>query len=707
VVAVNRLADETSPYLRQHADNPVDWYPWGDEAFAAARRDDRPVLLSVGYSACHWCHVMAHESFEDPEIAALMNELFVNVKVDREERPDVDEIYMEAVQALTGQGGWPMTVFLTPDGRPFFGGTYFPSTRRGGMIAFPELCRRIDELWRTRRPDVDSQAGQLTAALGRSALVEPAGGSPGGDALEAAVKALRQQHDDARGGFGGAPKFPQAMSLDLLLRAVARRPVPDADIQGVVETSLDAMASGGIYDHLGGGFARYSVDAVWLVPHFEKMLYDQALLVRAYLHGWRALGHERYRQVLDETVGYVLRDLRHPEGAFFSAEDADSEGEEGRFYVWTPDQVVAALDGDRDLADEVMAFYGVTPGGNFEGRTILNRIHARGGGAVDLARPPRIEEARARLFAAREHRVRPGLDDKVLTEWNGLMLAALAEAAAATGRRDWLDAAVGTGEFLLRSLRREDGRWLRSWQAHGGARHPGAERAREAGAGAARSEAARAGSTGARSGAGRRPILAYAADHAALVDAFVRLAEATGQARWIDAARSTADALLDLFWDEERGGVFTTGSDAERLVARNKDLMDNATPSANSLAAVALLRLTALTGEERYRDRAERILRLAGSLATQHPTAFGYLLAAVDLAVNGIDEVVVAGDRPDLVEAVQSRFLPGAVLAWGERYASPLWEGRDDGRAYVCRNYACRLPAEDPEALAAQLHPGL
>ncbi|HEX2563127.1 MAG TPA: thioredoxin domain-containing protein [Acidimicrobiales bacterium] len=669
---MNRLADETSPYLRQHADNPVDWYPWGDEAFAAARRDDRPVLLSVGYSACHWCHVMAHESFEDPEIAALMNDLFVNIKVDREERPDVDEIYMEAVQALTGQGGWPMTVFLTPDGRPFFGGTYFPSTRRGGMIAFPELCRRIDELWRTRRPDVDSQAGQLTAALGRSALVEPADGSPGGDALEAAVKALRQQHDDARGGFGGAPKFPQAMSLDLLLRAVARRPVPDADIPGVVETSLDAMASGGIYDHLGGGFARYSVDAVWLVPHFEKMLYDQALLVRAYLHGWQALGHERYRQVLDETVGYVLRDLRHPEGAFFSAEDADSEGEEGRFYVWTPDQVVAALDGDRDLADEVMAFYGVTPGGNFEGRTILNRIHARGGGAVDLTRPPRIEEARARLFAAREHRVRPGLDDKVLTEWNGLMLAALAEAAAATGRRDWLDAAVGTGEFLLRSLRREDGRWLRSWQARGGARH-----------------------------------LAYAADHAALVDAFVRLAEATGEARWLDAASGTADALLDLFWDEERGGVFTIGSDAERLVARNKDLMDNATPSANSLAAVALLRLAALTGEERYGDRAERILRLAGSLATQHPTAFGHLLAAVDLAVNGIDEVVVAGDRPDLVEVVQSRFLPGAVLAWGERYASPLWEGRDDGRAYVCRNYACRLPADDPEALAAQLHSGL
>jgi uncharacterized protein len=368
--------------------------------------------------------------------------------------------------------------------------------------------------------------------------------------------------------------------------------------------------------------------------------------------------------VLDETVAYVLRDLRHRDGGFFSAEDADSEGEEGRFYVWTPDQIVDALDGDRELADEVMAFYGVTPGGNFEGRSILNRVHARG----DLARPPHVEEARTRLFAARERRVRPGLDDKVLTEWNALMLAALAEAAAASGRRDWLDAAVGTGEFLLRSLRRDQGRWLRSWQADAGPRH-----------------------------------LGYASDHAAMVDAFGRLAEATGQARWIEAARTTADAMLELFWDDERGGLFTTGSDAERLVARNKDLMDNATPGANGLAAVGLLRLAALTGDDRYRDGAQRILRLTGSLAAQHPTAFGYLLAAVDLAAHGIDEVVVAGERPDLVEVVQRRFLPGAVLAWGERYDSPLWEGRDAGRAYVCRNYACRLPAEDPATLAAQL----
>jgi uncharacterized protein YyaL (SSP411 family) len=659
---MNRLADETSPYLRQHADNPVDWYAWGDEAFAAARRHDKPILLSVGYSACHWCHVMAHESFEDPGVAGLMNDLFVNVKVDREERPDVDEIYMEAVQALTGQGGWPMTVFLTPDGEPFFGGTYFPKSPRGGMLAFPELCRRIDELWRTRRDDVVAQAGQLTAALGRSANVEPGGGRPDAAALDAAVKTLRQQHDDAAGGFGRAPKFPQAMSLDLLVRSLARS--PSADIEGVVETSLDAMASGGIYDHLGGGFARYSVDGVWLVPHFEKMLYDQALLARVYLHAWQVTGHERYRQVLDETIAYVLRDLRHADGGFHSAEDADSEGEEGLFYVWTPDEITTALDGDAGLADEVMAFYGVTPAGNFEGKTILNRIAHRG----DWARPPRIDAARDRLFAAREQRVRPGLDDKVLTEWNALMLAALAEAAAATGRSDWLEAAVANGEFLLRSLRRADGRWLRSWQADGGARH-----------------------------------LAFAADHAALVDAFVRLAEATGEARWIDAARTTADALVERFWDDERGGVFTTGADAERLVARNKDLMDNATPSANSLAAVALLRLAALTGEDGYRDRADGILRLTYGLATEHPTAFGHLLAAVDLVAHGIDEVVVAGDRPDLVAAVHRRFLPGAVLAWGERFPSPLWEGRADGHAYVCRNYGCQLPADDEDTLVAQL----
>jgi uncharacterized protein YyaL (SSP411 family) len=675
VGGVNRLADETSPYLRQHADNPVDWYPWGDEAFAAARAADKPILLSVGYSSCHWCHVMAHESFEDPEIAALVNDLFVSVKVDREERPDVDALYMEVVQALNGNGGWPMTVFLTPDGQPFFGGTYFPKARRGGMISFPELCRRIDEVWRTQRDDVTSQAGELTAALGRSSRLDPgdADAVPGAEALEVVHGQLRSQHDDRHGGFGMAPKFPQTMSLETLLRDQARE--PSAVTLAMIETSLDAMASGGIYDHLGGGFARYSVDAVWLVPHFEKMLYDQALLARVYLHAWQVTGHERYRQVLDETIGYVLRDLRHPAGGFYSAEDADSEGIEGRFYVWSPDEIRAVLP-DAGVADEVMAWYGIDPSkdeGNFEdgalhglGTSILHRMHARG----DLARPAPIEEARRRLFAARAERVRPGLDDKVLTEWNGLMLATLAEAAAATGRDDWLAAAVATGEFLLRELRRADGRWLRSWQADGGARH-----------------------------------LAYAADHGALVDAFTRLAEATGEARWLVEARATADALVELFWDADRGGVFTTGTDAEQLVARPKDLMDNATPGANSLAAVGLLRLGALTGNDGDAERADDILRLCGPLAVQHPLAFGHLLYAVDLAARGIDEIVVAGDRPDLVATVQTRFTPNAVLAWGERYDSPLWQDRTDGRAYVCRNYTCQLPTTDPTTLVEQLSP--
>jgi uncharacterized protein YyaL (SSP411 family) len=672
---VNRLSRETSPYLRQHADNPVDWYPWGAEAFAAARGEDRPILLSVGYSACHWCHVMAHESFEDPEIAGVMNRLFVNVKVDREERPDVDALYMEVVQALTGQGGWPMTVFMTPEGKPFFGGTYFPKTPRAGMTSFPDLCRRIDEVWRTRREDLTAQAVELTGALGRTSRLTPADDLPdAGATIDEALHTLLAQHDTRWGGFGGAPKFPQAMSLEVVVRAVARGGSGAAAARSALETSLDAMASGGMYDHLGGGFARYSVDNVWLVPHFEKMLYDQALLARVYLHAWQATGLDRYRQVVDESVGYVLRELRHAAGGFYSAEDADSEGEEGRFYVWSPDDIRAVLGSDDEdgadgagLAGRVVEYYGVSAEGNFEhsGRSILNRIHARG----DLARPGDIEGARARLFAAREKRVRPGLDDKVLTEWNGLMLATLAEAAAATGRDDWLEAAVVNGEFLLDRLRREDGRWLRSWQADGGARH-----------------------------------LAFAADYGALLDGFVRLAEATGQARWIEAARATADGLLDLFWDEENGGAFTTGSDAEQLVASTKDLMDNATPSSNSLAAAGLLRLAALTGEDRFRDAAETALRLAGPLVSQHPTAFGHLLAALDMVAHGVDEVVVpGGDRSDLVEAVQRAYTPNAVLAWGERFDSPLWEDREDGKAYVCRDFSCQLPATDVSTLLMQL----
>jgi uncharacterized protein YyaL (SSP411 family) len=656
---MNRLADETSPYLRQHADNPVDWYPWGPEAFEKARAEDKPILLSVGYSACHWCHVMAHESFEDDATAAVVNDLFVAVKVDREERPDVDAIYMEAVQAMTGGGGWPMTVFMTPEGEPFYGGTYFPKERRGGMPSFVELCRSVEEAWSGRRGEILDQANRLTEALRRSEQLQVSADLPGDEVLDGAIHALIEAHDETWGGFGRAPKFPGAMSIDLLLRSHHHR--GGAELLRAALTSLDAMAAGGIYDHLGGGFARYSVDDIWLVPHFEKMLYDNALLTRAYLHAWQLTDEPRIAQVLAETIGYVLRDLQHPDGGWFSAEDADSEGVEGKFYVWSVEEIREVLGTDAEAAIE---WYGAKPEGNFEGANILNRIEQRG----ELARPDAVEQARAKLFEHRLGRIRPGLDDKILTEWNALMLAALAEAAAATGNDDWRAAAVANGDFLVGKLRRDDGRWLRSWQADGGARH-----------------------------------LAYAHDYAALVDAFTRLGELTGAARWTAEAVATADGLLDLFWDDDRGGVFTTGHDAEALVTRPKDLMDNATPSANSLAALALIRLAALTGVDRYRDRAEDILRLLGGVAGEHPNAFGHLLAAVDLVHTGITEVVVPGDHPDLVDVVQRSYRPNVVLAWGEPYASPLWEGREAGSAHVCEQFACRLPADTPEALEAQL----
>jgi hypothetical protein len=660
---MNRLAAETSPYLQQHKENPVDWYPWSDEAFDRARREDKPVLLSVGYSACHWCHVMAHESFEDEATADVMNQLFVNVKVDREERPDVDAVYMDAVQAMTGQGGWPMTVFLTPDARPFYGGTYYPRQATHGRPGFVDVLQAVAVAWSDKRDDLLGQAERLSEFI--QANSEPAG--DGGDAelgpdtLRTAYQQLASIHDPVHGGFGRAPKFPQASFLELLLRAGARNHATET--RQMLVTTLDAMASGGIYDHLGGGFARYSVDTRWLVPHFEKMLYDQAQLIRAYVHGWQVTRDDRFRQVVEETVDYVGRDLRAREGGLFSAEDADSEGVEGKFYVWTVDEVTDAL-GDDELADAAMEWWGVTASGNFEGTNILNRP-ARG----DLARPPAISEARRRLLAARNGRVRPGLDDKVLTEWNAMFVAALAEAGAAMGRDDWLKDAGATADFLLDALRDPTGRWLRSWQG------------------------------------GRARQRAFAVDYAWLVDAFTRLAEANGAARWIAHARDAADSLLDLFWDDERGGLFTTGNDAETLIVRQKDLHDGATPSANSVAAVALVRLGALTGVARYTEAADGILAFEQELITHHPTAVTYALAAVDLRVAGVTEIVVTGERADLVAAVHGRYLPNAVLAWGEPYASPLWDDRPPGAAYVCEGYSCKAPAPDVATLVSQLEP--
>jgi len=658
----NHLADEASPYLRQHAENPVEWYPWGEEAFARARREDRPVLLSVGYSACHWCHVMAHECFEDAATAAAMNAGFVNIKVDREERPDVDSIYMEAVQVIAGNGGWPMTVFLLPDGRPFFAGTYFPRDR------FTDLLARIANAWVASRSALESDAARLadvivsgTAVPLRGQAVTDPDGPASGATMAATVSALLARFDAEWGGFGTAPKFPQPAMTEVLLRAWSAGDSNDAAIGEAVVTTLDAMASGGIYDHLGGGFARYATDRRWLVPHFEKMLYDNALLARLYLHAWQLTGEARYRQVVTETLEYLLSPpVRQAGAGFSSAEDADSEGVEGRYYVWDADQVQAVAGPD------TAAWYGVTAAGNWEGTNILWRPE-RGA----LLRPEAVDAGRAALLKVRSARVRPSLDDKVLTEWNAMAVAVLAEAGAAMDVPTWVAAAEEVGNFLLSSLRRPgDGRWLRAWRA------------------------------------GKAAHLAYAGDHAWMVEACTRLAEATGKASWIAEARSAADALIELFWDPD-GGFATTGSDAEVLIARPKETYDGSTPSANSVAAGALFRLGALTGVAAYHSRAAEVMAAMGAAVERSPAAFTGLVAAGDLDRRGFTEVVVTGNRRDLVEVVARGYHPGLVLAWGEPYASPLWEGRRGGEtadmAFVCRGFTCAAPTAEPDELARQL----
>jgi uncharacterized protein len=676
---VNRLAGETSPYLRQHADNPVDWYPWGDDAFEKARAENKPVLLSVGYSSCHWCHVMAHESFEDPDVAAVMNRLVVSVKVDREERPDVDGIYMQAVQAMTGRGGWPMTVFLAPDGRPFFGGTYFPKEERHGMPGFVTVLEAVDEAWRSRRDDLLDQAGKLTKVVERTGSLGATGDGPppSSDVLARAYDSVRTQYDAQFGGFGPAPKFPQAMTLDFLLRTYVRNEAPAT--LAMVQVSLDAMAAGGMYDQVGGGFHRYSTDAHWLVPHFEKMLYDQALLTSAYLHAHLLTGEPRYRRVVEETIGYVLRDLRHEKGGFFSAEDADSEGVEGKFYLWSLDEIERTAGDD---AAEVVRYFGVTEGGNFEDPHTGYRgniLHV-----VDRAEEPpeAVQRAVPKLFAARERRVRPGLDDKVLLAWNALFLRSLAEAGAAFERDDWMEAARHNARFLLTELRRDDGRLLRSWQD------------------------------------GRAHHLAYAEDYAALLEALLTLAEVEDVA-WLADARWVADELLRLFHDDDGGAFFTTGVDAESLIVRPKEYQDNATPAENSLAANGLLRLAALTGAGRYEVPAEEVLRLLGPVLAEHATAFAYLLGALERLVTPPLEVAIVGEGSNGTEAlrraVRGRLLPASVTVDAApgtgADVTPLLEGRElvDGRgtAYVCEHFACRQPVTTPEDLRTQLDAAL
>ncbi len=658
----NRLAGETSPYLLQHQNNPVDWHPWGEEALDRAQTDDKPILLSIGYSACHWCHVMERESFENADTAAYMNEHFVNVKVDREERPDVDALYMEATQAMTGQGGWPMTVFLDTEAVPFHAGTYFPPEPRQGMPSFRQVMEAVVEAFAQRRDELRARAPGVRSQLGAIARVKPSETPLRPADLEQAVVGLRRDADPQNGGFGGAPKFPPASAIELLL-ARGETEIP--------ERTLDAMAAGGIYDQLGGGFARYSVDGAWLVPHFEKMLYDNALLARAYLHGWQALGHDHYQRVCTETLDWALREMRGPEGGFYSALDADSEGEEGRFYVWELEEIRDLL-GD---GDDVIAYYGVSGQGNFEGRNVL---HLAGG--VDAPEPEGLAEARAKLLRARAERVRPGLDDKRLASWNALMIAALAETGAVLERPDYLDAARACADFLLEQLRDASGRLLRTYKD------------------------------------GRAHLNAYLEDHAYLLEALLVLYEATFELRWFDAARETAETTIERFGDPEHGGFFTTSEDHEQLIARRKDIGDHPIPAGNSAAALGLLRLAALTGEQRFEQAAEGVLRLLAPAAIRHPEGFGHLLQALDFQLQPTREVALVGPPGCGAEAlaalatvVRSELRPRLVLAGGpqgtERPELMLGRTALDGRAaaYVCEGFACQAPVSEPDALAAQI----
>jgi hypothetical protein len=667
----NRLASETSPYLLQHQDNPVDWYPWGPDALARAADEDKPILLSIGYSACHWCHVMERESFEDPETAAYMNENFIPIKVDREERPDVDDIYMEAVQSMTGHGGWPLTAFLDPEGVPFYGGTYFPPEPRQGMPSFRQVLEATAEAYRSQREQLRAASDRVRESLAAIGRVEQSKEALSPALLDQAESELLARADETHGGFGAAPKFPPASAIEFLL---ARGETEHA------ARTLDGMMHGGIYDQVGGGFARYAVDATWLVPHFEKMLYDNALLTRAYLHGWQAAGEERWRRIVTETLDWALREMRGTEGGFYSALDADSEGEEGRYYLWDENEVREALtdaEMPHDAIEQVLAYWGVSAAGNFEGRNIL---HVPMGASATP--PPGLDQARRVLLARREDRIRPGLDDKRICSWNALMISALADAGAALGRPDFVDAARGCARFVLESMRDESGNLLRTW----------------------------------KDGEGR--LNAYLEDHAFLTEALLRLYEATLEVRWFDAARETAGAMITRFADEERGGFFTTSHDHEQLIARRKDIGDHPIPAGNSSAALALLRLGALTGERDYEQRAEGVLRLFAPAAVRHPDAFGHLLQALDFNLSPVREVALVAPAngadataplAELAAVVRSAHRPHVVLAGGRegtnRPELMLERSAVEGKpaAYVCERFACQAPVTEPKELEAAL----
>jgi uncharacterized protein YyaL (SSP411 family) len=671
----NRLAGETSPYLLQHKNNPVDWYPWGREALERARADDKPIFLSIGYSACHWCHVMAHESFENAEIAGQLNREFVAIKVDREERPDLDDVYMAAVQAMTGGGGWPMSVFLTPDLAPFFGGTYFPPEDRHGMPGFPRVLSGVANAYRTRRDEVVAQGRELAAHL-REQLEVPAGVAEVElRQLDAAVAGLAQSFDPVHGGFGGAPKFPAPMTLEFLLRAWRRS--GDAGTLRMVTLTLDQMADGGIHDQLGGGFARYSTDAHWLVPHFEKMLYDNAQLAHCYLEAHRATGQDRYAEVARRTLDFMLNELATDDGGFASALDADSEGEEGRFYTWDHRDVTDVLraarldDGEAAL---LAAYWGVTAAGNWEGRSILN-VAGSEAPSADL-----LERGRQALLSARERRVRPGRDDKQLAAWNGMALRALSVGALVLGDDRFGTAARTCAAFIRRRLLREDGRLWRT----------------------------------ARDGVAHTP--AFCEDYAQLADGLLAAYAALGDTGDLELAGSLMARAVADFWDDEGGTFFDTSGEHDMTVARPRSVIDGATPSANAVAADVLLRLALLTGEAEHDRRARSILRAAGRAVDRHPSQFGRMLAAADRALGEQLDAVVAGEGDDpraiaLRRAAAAPYAPDLVIAplpaaspiggW------PLFEGKvprnGTPTAYVCRGYACDAPTADPQHVRAQV----
>ena len=680
----NRLAAETSPYLLQHAENPVDWYPWGDEALAKARKEDKPILVSVGYSACHWCHVMEHESFENAEIAATMNDLFVNIKVDREERPDLDSLYMSAVQSMTGHGGWPLNVFLTPDGTPFYGGTYFPPDDRMGMPGFPKVLEAVASAFRERREEVEENAQQIRELLRRATKELPKPDELTPEVLAEASEQLGQSFDARNGGFGGAPKFPQPAALEFLLRQDKRGGGQREAI--MVQRTLDRMASGGIYDQIGGGFHRYAVDAVWLVPHFEKMLYDNAQLASVFLAGYQAYDDDRYRQVAEETLDFVKRELTDPDGGFYATLDADTAGHEGLFYTWTAAELDEVLGEDAAVA---RLWFNVEPDGNFEGRTVLATPRTAADvadrlGIIETALTESVTRIKRRLLEVREERERPGRDEKVITGWNGLMLRAFADGSRILERDDFREVAVRNAEFVLKRLQR-DGRLLRSWK-DGDARIGG-----------------------------------FLEDYAFFIDGLLALYRATLDARWLDEAIRLAILMVAEFGDPDGPGFYDTSSSHETPVARPRDLHDGATPAGNSVAADVLLRLGAMTGNDDYSGRASELLRTMASTMREHPLATGRYLSAADFYLGPVKEVALAGDRDSpelkaLVDALYDGFQPNVIAGYVDQDRADLAERLPflqdrpprEGRAtaYVCEHFACLPPVHDPEALLRQLAEG-